>query len=135
MQLVLQHLLQNQLQRDVARFTTLIKSVLHQIRLLKGLKVGGKTCNIVFNSFCSNVAKQVACFLWPIFPYLKKILIQISLLPWIILHRGHTSKAFFTYHEGKTRANISKAYCECNFFLISQNKELLDAFEKPLHPT
>ena len=91
MQLVLHHLLQNELQRDVARFTTLIKSVFHQIRLLKGLNVGGKTCNIVFNSFCSNVANQVACFLLPIFPYLKKMLIQISLVPWIILHRGHTS--------------------------------------------
>ena len=72
MQLVLQHCCTNELQSNVARFTTLIKYVLHQIRLLTGLNVGGKTCNIAFqHSFCSNVAKQVVCFLLPVFPYLN----------------------------------------------------------------
>ena len=49
---------------DVACFTTHIKPVLQQIRLLKGLNVGGKTRNIVV------VAKQVVRFLLPVFPYL-----------------------------------------------------------------
>ena len=39
-------LLQNELNSDVARFTTHIKPVLQQIRLLTGLNVGGKTRNI-----------------------------------------------------------------------------------------
>ena len=43
MQLVL---LQNGLDSDVARFTTLIKPVLQQIRLLTVLNVCGKTRNI-----------------------------------------------------------------------------------------
>ena len=36
-------LLQNKLNSDVGRFTTLIKPVLQQIRLLTGLYMGGKT--------------------------------------------------------------------------------------------
>ena len=39
-------LLQNELNSDVVRFTTHIKSVLQQIRLLTGLNMGGKTRNI-----------------------------------------------------------------------------------------
>ena len=62
-------MLQNELKSDVARFTTHIKPVLHQIRLLTGLNVFGKTRNI--NSFCSNVAKQVVHFLLPVFLYLS----------------------------------------------------------------
>ena len=57
-------LVQNELNSDVACFTTHIKPVLQQIRLLKGLNVGGKTRNIVV------VAKQVVRFLLPVFPYL-----------------------------------------------------------------
>ena len=38
--------LQNELNGDVARLTTHIKPVLRQIRLLTGLNMGGKTCNI-----------------------------------------------------------------------------------------
>ena len=38
--------LQNELNSDVARFTTHIKPVLQQIRLLTGLNMGGKTRNI-----------------------------------------------------------------------------------------
>ena len=37
---------QNKLKSLVARFTTLIKPILQQIRLLTGLDVGGKTRNI-----------------------------------------------------------------------------------------
>ena len=39
-------LLQNELNSNVARFTTHSKPVLQQIRLLTGLNVSGKTCNI-----------------------------------------------------------------------------------------
>ena len=38
--------LQNELNSDVAHFTTHIKPVLQQIRLLRGLNVGGKRRNI-----------------------------------------------------------------------------------------
>ena len=41
-------LLQNELNSDVARFTTPIKPVLQQIRLLTGLNVGGKTRSCTF---------------------------------------------------------------------------------------
>ena len=41
-------MLQNELNSDVARFTTHIKPVLQQIRLLTGLNVGDKTRNIAF---------------------------------------------------------------------------------------
>ena len=39
--------------------------------------VGGKTCNIA--SFFSNVPKQVACFLLPVFPYLKLPVICVTI--------------------------------------------------------
>ena len=39
-------LLQNELKSDIPRFTTRIKPVLQQIRLLTGLNDGGKTRNI-----------------------------------------------------------------------------------------
>ena len=41
-------LLQNELRGYVPRFTTHIKPVLQQIRLLTGLNDGGKTHNIAF---------------------------------------------------------------------------------------
>ena len=43
---------QNELHSDVARFTTDIKPVLQQIRLLTTLKVGGKTRNIAIQLVC-----------------------------------------------------------------------------------
>ena len=64
-------LLQNESNSSVARFTTHIKPVLQQIRLLTGLNMGGKTRNIaiklVFQQCCktSIVAKQVARFSVP----------------------------------------------------------------------
>ena len=57
--------LQNELNSDVARYTTHIKPVLQQIRVVK-------RATSLFNSFCSNVAKQVARFLFPVFPYFNK---------------------------------------------------------------
>ena len=63
-------LLQNELESDVARFTTHVQTCLatNQVSLK-----GGKTGNIsqFSNSFCTNVAKQVARFLFPVLPYLK----------------------------------------------------------------
>ena len=60
-----------ELNSDVARFTTHIKPVLQQIRLLAGLMWVVKRATSLFNSFYSNVARQVADFLLPVFPYLK----------------------------------------------------------------
>ena len=62
-------LLQNELYSNVARFTTNMKPVLQQIRLLTGLNVGGKTRNIAIQLVsCRNVAKKVARFLLSVFP-------------------------------------------------------------------
>ena len=63
--------LQNELNSVVARYTTHIKPVLQQIRLLTGLNLV-KRATSLFNPFCSNVAKQVARFLLPVFPYFNK---------------------------------------------------------------
>ena len=52
-------LLQNELNSDVARFTTHIKPVLQQIRLLTGLNMGGKTRNIAIQQVLSQVRKHV----------------------------------------------------------------------------
>ena len=46
-----------ELNSDVARFTTHIKPLLQQIRLLTGLSVGGKTRNIVA-SFCASFSRS-----------------------------------------------------------------------------
>ena len=61
---------QNEVQSDVAHFTTQFKPVFQQIRLLTGLNVGGKTCNIVFQPVLQHVAKQITFFLLPVFQYL-----------------------------------------------------------------
>ena len=44
--------LQNELNSDVARFTTHLKPVLQQIRLLTGLNVDCKTRNIALGTLC-----------------------------------------------------------------------------------
>ena len=61
-------LLQNELNSDVARFTTLIKPVLQQIRLLTGLNMGGKTRNIAIRYCC------------PPFPYLVVVAKTLNVL-------------------------------------------------------
>ena len=65
-------LLQNELNIDVARFTTHIKPVNNLICCKTGLmlRVVKRTTSL-FNSFYSNVARRVARFLLPVFPYLK----------------------------------------------------------------
>ena len=52
-------LLQNELNSDFACFTTHIKPVLHQISLLTGLKVGGKTCNIAIQLVLQQCCKSL----------------------------------------------------------------------------
>jgi len=50
-------LLQNELNSDVARFTTHTKPVSQQIRLLTGLNVGGKTHNIAIQIVLQQCCK------------------------------------------------------------------------------
>ena len=55
-------LLQNKLNSNVARFTTHIKPVLQQIRLLIGLNVGGKTRNIAIQLDLQQCCKTSCTF-------------------------------------------------------------------------
>ena len=64
-------LLQNELNSDVTRFTTHIKPVLQQIRLLAGLNVGGKTRNIAVQLVLQQGCKtSCTFFVANVFPYL-----------------------------------------------------------------
>ena len=65
MQLVLQHHLQKELNSAIASFTTPIKPVLQQIRLLTGLKVSGKTCSIAMNSPAAMLQDKLHVFCCP----------------------------------------------------------------------
>ena len=58
----LARLLQNELNSDVAGFTTHIKPVLQQIRLLTGLNVGGKTRNITIQLVLQQCCKTSCTF-------------------------------------------------------------------------
>ena len=51
----------------------MVKPVNNMIFCKTGLMWVVKRATSLFNSFCSNVARQVACFLLPVFPYLKHI--------------------------------------------------------------
>ena len=55
-------LLQNELQSNVAHFATLFKYFLHQNRVLTGLNVGGKTCNIAFQLVLQHCCKTNCMF-------------------------------------------------------------------------
>ena len=79
-------LLQNELNSNVACFTIHIKAVLQQIRLLTGLNVGGKMHNSTIQ--LSNVAKQVAGFFLPVFPYLYYYVGRSTVLQSVITPRG-----------------------------------------------
>ena len=64
-------LLQNELTEDVARFTTHIKHVVQQIRLLRFTTWVVKRTTSLFNSICSNYCKTSCCtFLLAILPKL-----------------------------------------------------------------
>lgn len=56
-------LLQNELQGDVARFATLVEPVLHQVRLLTGLNVCGRTCSVAFQLVLRRCCKGSCMFL------------------------------------------------------------------------
>ena len=60
-----------ELKSDVTRFTTLAQTCQQPDLVQARFEVGGKTRNIAIQPFCSDVAKQVACFLLPVFPYLE----------------------------------------------------------------
>ena len=55
-------LLQNELNKDVTRFTTHIKPVLQQIRVLTGLNVGGKMRNIAIQLVLRQCCKTSCTF-------------------------------------------------------------------------
>ena len=55
-------LLQNDLNNDVVRYTTQIKPVLLQIRLLTGLNMGGKTHNIAIQLVLQQCCKTSCTF-------------------------------------------------------------------------
>ena len=59
-------LLQNKLNSDVARFTTHIKPVLQQIRLVTGLNVIGKTRNTAIQLVFQQCCKTSCTFLLPV---------------------------------------------------------------------
>ena len=62
-------LLQNELNSDVARFAIHIKPLLQQIRLLKGLNMGGKNAHHRFSTcFAAMLQKKIAPFL-PVLRY------------------------------------------------------------------
>ena len=63
-------MLQNELNSDMARFTTHVQACYQPDSLQDRFDVDGKTRHINIQLFCSNVA----CFLLPVLPYLKKSL-------------------------------------------------------------
>ena len=72
-------MLQNEMKSDVARFTTHIKPVLQQIRLLTGLNEGGKTRNIVIQLVLQQYRTlSIACTLYKLHStYAKNWRLQI----------------------------------------------------------
>ena len=78
-------LLQNELNSNVAHFTTHIKPVWQQIRLLTGLNMGGKTCNIAIQLVLQQCCKTsctffVARFSVPLATLCEKIDMQVGYL-------------------------------------------------------
>ena len=65
-------LLHSELNSDVARFTTNIKPLLQQIRLLTGLNVGGKTRNVAIQLVLQQCCKTNCRFFNTPFPSSKK---------------------------------------------------------------
>ena len=63
-------MLQIESNSDVAHLTTHIKPALQQIRLLTGLNVGGKMCNITFQLVLLQCCETSCSFLLPVLAYL-----------------------------------------------------------------
>ena len=67
-------LLQNELNSDVARFTTHIKPVLQQIRLLTGFSEGAKTCNTALQLVLQQSCKRKLHVLLSVLPKLYSLI-------------------------------------------------------------
>ena len=74
-------LLQNELNSDVAHFTTQIKPDLQQIRLLTGLKVGGKTRNIAIQLVCCSFFRTLT----RLFSIIVLILLLLPFSPYLTI--------------------------------------------------
>ena len=85
-------------------FTTRFKPVNNLICCKTGFMSVVKCTTLLFNLFCSNVAKQVACFLLPIFPYLNlsnaHALIQDGRYPPILCPDSKLSADKFIMYQG-----------------------------------
>ena len=92
---------QNELYSDVARFTTNIKLVLQQIRLLTGLNVGCKTRNITIQLVLQRVAKQVARFFFFFCPFFRAFTEKEKVLV--------RSKAFSTRSDSGEEGEMAEA--------------------------
>ena len=70
--------LQNELNSDVARFTTHLKPGLHQIRLLTGLNMGRvKHATSLFNSVAAMLQKKLHVFCCPFFRTVTRVNLTI----------------------------------------------------------
>ena len=77
-----------------------------------------KRATSLLNSFCSNVAKQVACFLLPVFPYLKKLLYLFK----VVLS---TSKHLQASFQGSKRTDVPHTNCTTQKKLINYKTIIL----------
>jgi len=87
---------QNELNSDVARFTTHVKPVLQQIRLLTGLNMGGKARNIAIQLVLQQCCKKSCTFFVarisvPLFK--TKLKLKSKLLA---CERRHISSSYFS---------------------------------------
>ena len=73
--------IKNKLNRDVVRFTTHIKPVLPQIRLLTVLNVDGKMPNSTFQLVVQQCCKTSCTLLLPILPKLMSLLFAVHKKP------------------------------------------------------
>ena len=65
---------ENELNSDVTRFTTHIKPVLQQIRLLTGFSEGAKTCNTALQLVLQESCKRKLHVLLPVLPKLYSLI-------------------------------------------------------------
>ena len=93
---------QNELNSDVARFTTHTKPVLQQIRLLTGLNMSGKTRNIAIQLVLQQCCKTSCTFLLPVFPYLKHYTIFFFLFISILTGASLFAHAKSIHNDGNS---------------------------------
>ena len=95
-----------------------IKAVNNLICFKTGFMWVVKRATSLFNSFCSNVAKQVACFLLPVFPYLKNLLYLFK----VVLS---TSKHLQASFQGSKRTDVPHPNCTTQKKLINYKTIIL----------